>query len=179
MKHLLFALILILSNLAISQDGQGQRIFSKVDQTPITDFIIDRDLDAPPFSLFNEEKFPEFKDKAILIYFWHAKCNICVLELAQLSKLQDVLKQRNVEIIAISVGDADNKKVKNILDSNGLNNLNIFSDKNYSIFKRLGAEKVPTSYFIDKNKKIISGVQGPYNWLDLDVGIFLHILGNQ
>ena len=181
------ALALLLSNISFalnaqdeaSSEGEDNQIFVKSDQKPILNFLFDKNIDAPAFTLFEEEKFPQFKGKVLLMYFWHVECIPCIGELGQLNELQRVLRPFNVEIISIAVGEASASSMASVLNANPLENLNKFTDIQYDIFKRMGAEKVPTSYIINPYKEVVAGVEGPYNWLSLDVGVFLQLLATQ
>ncbi|MDP1852959.1 MAG: TlpA disulfide reductase family protein [Candidatus Omnitrophota bacterium] len=68
---------------------------------------------APNFTLKdlkgNEVKLSDFNGKGIILYFWATTCPICVEHTDALNKMYTILKEKNIEFIAIGMGETKNR----------------------------------------------------------------------
>lgn len=110
------------------------------------DFTL-KDLNQNPVSL------NEFKDKkSVLLFFWTTWCPYCVRQLRVISEQSQQIKQDNLEVLAINVGE-------------GLERVARFVKRNYFSFRVLLDEDtvvaesyeifgVPTYILVDKYGKV-------------------------
>lgn len=68
---------------------------------------------APDFTLKDlngiDVKLSNFTGKGIILYFWATTCPICVEHTDELNKVYAVLKEKNIEFIAIGMGETKNR----------------------------------------------------------------------
>lgn len=109
-------------------------------------------LDGKKFNLSQQ------KNQMTIIVFWAKWCGICKRELKILDKIYKDKKSRGLEIVGISIDDKENfEDVKKIADKLS------FGNGFYSDAKKISFEipkSIPTTYFLDKNQKIIKVIQG-------------------
>ena len=109
-------------------------------------------LDGKKFNLAQQ------KNQMTIIVFWAKWCGICKKELKILDKIYKDKKSRGLEIVGISIDDKENfEDVKKIADKLS------FGNGFYSDAKKISFEipkSIPTTYFLDKNQKIIKVIQG-------------------
>ena len=109
-------------------------------------------LDGKKFNLAKQ------KNQMTIIVFWAKWCGICKRELKILDKIYKDKKSRGLEIVGISIDDKENfEDVKKIADKLS------FGNGFYSDAKKISFEipkSIPTTYFLDKNQKIIKVIQG-------------------
>ncbi len=138
MKNITFLILMLLSNLAISQktapnidvkclDGSTKNIASS----------------------FNE------KDKVYVYCFWATWCAPCIQELDAINEVyEDWKSQANVEVIAVSIDDArTNKRVKPLVNGKGWE-FTILMDTNQDFKRVLGISNPPFTAVV-KNGEIV------------------------
>lgn len=68
---------------------------------------------APNFTLKDlngkEVKLSDFLGKGIILYFWSTTCPICVEHMDELNRMYPILKEKNIEFIAIGMGETKNR----------------------------------------------------------------------
>ena len=91
-----------------------------------------------------------------IVNFWATWCLPCKKELPELVKIDKMLKEKNknINIIIISI---DNKKIDEqilFLEKIGVSNLVSFYDKNLKFFNQLKLRGIPTTLLISSNNII-------------------------
>ena len=119
---------------------------------------------APDLSLesFTGEnyKLSEFKNKAIVLYFWATWCPICVDEIPQLQKIQDKYK-RDLEIIGIHRSDTEKKDVGSEFAKGKEISYLMISDSDGKLYRATGGIGMPVTVFIDKKGEVVEIKIGP------------------
>ena len=138
-KRILF-IILAVSALVISQDRTIPNIEIKLlsGETVELDSII--------------------QDGPVMINFWATWCAPCKKEMRYLDKFQK--KYDGITILAISEDKTRSfSRIKSLIKSNNYDFV-VGLDPNAQLFKKLGAQVVPTSILIDMNRNLLWRHQG-------------------
>lgn len=124
---------------------------------------------APSFSLPNRSNkkmsLNDFHDKLILLNFWATWCGPCVEEIDSLEKLYQKLKNRNFEVVAVSLDEDGWKAIDAFLKKKPVT-FTVLLDESFSVAQSYGTYRVPESFLINKNGEIIEKIVGPQNWVD-------------
>jgi peroxiredoxin len=139
-------------------------------QTPRTFQIIDEmeKSGVPDFSLSRLDgslvKLSDYKGKIVIVNFWASWCNPCVEEFPSMMKLVEEMKG---EVVVIAVSTDDNERdIDAFTKAFGLPKpgLEIVWDKDRSVMTKYGVDKIPESFLVGKDLKLIRKVLGIENW---------------
>lgn len=113
--------------------------------------------DAKDFSLKdlkgNTVTFAELKGKkVVLLVFWATWCSYCKEEVPSLISLSDTLKDRDFQILAVSVNEKE-KTVAAFVEKNKIP-YTVLLDPDGRMAKEYGVIGFPTNIIIDKNGRI-------------------------
>ena len=129
--------------------------------------------DVPRVPIYDEMQNPimlrDFKGKVVVVVFWASWCLQCVEELVSLDKLLSDLEYneiKDVELIPLSIDFKNQEFLKNLLDSNQIKNLKLYSDKNKELMSYLAVHSLPTSFIINPDSKIIFRSTQHIDWSD-------------
>src|SRR5690606_92296 len=101
----------------------------------------------------------DFKGKLVYIDVWATWCGPCIQEIPALKKLKEDYKNKNVEIISISIDVAkDFDKWKKMVADKQLKGVQLFADKDWQsdFVKAYGIDAIPRFLLIDKNGNILN-----------------------
>jgi len=109
-------------------------------------------------------------NKPTVLNFWATWCPPCQEEIPVLEKFE---KEHSNKVSVIGVADyigekKDTNYVKNFAAKNGITYQILFDEKGDN-FKKYGVLTIPTTYFIDKNGKVIFKKLGPLEKKDFDL----------
>jgi len=123
---------------------------------------------APDFTLkdLNGINIPlsSFKGKVVLLNFWATWCPPCRDEMPALSKLYHVLKNRGLEVVAVST-DRSINDIKDFLEKNKVN-FPVLFDADRSAARLYRVFSMPTTFLIDRSGKIVEKFYGEYDWTE-------------
>lgn len=107
---------------------------------------------APPFQTHwadgTNASFPSaWSGKPVVIRFWADWCKYCEEEMKAIDRVQQRLKSRGLEILAVNAGQ-DKKSVNAFMQKIGVSYPALL-DENSTIAKRYGVVGLPTTYFVD------------------------------
>ena len=125
--------------------------------------------------LYNPQKYPasvkfydkngksillsDYQGKVIVLNFWKATCRTCLIELPSLNALAE--KYPNLVVLAVSEGNESAELVEGVLHKQRrLNNIPVSLDKEQTMFKLLGGDKVPQTRLIDKKGIVRGSIKG-------------------
>jgi thiol-disulfide isomerase/thioredoxin len=91
----------------------------------------------------------DFRGKVVLLDVWATWCGPCKQELPMLDDMAKRLRADGVEVLAVSI-DQERANVVKFLRARPRWSLTIAHDPKGAIADRLGPEKMPTSYIIDR-----------------------------
>lgn len=122
---------------------------------------------APEFSLKNSagesQTLSQFSNHVVLINFWATWCAPCVSEMASLDRLYQKYKDKGFVVVAVSVDEDGWKAIDEFLKKIPVT-FPILLDSDYKVADLYGTYRVPESYLIDKEGKIIDKILGAQEW---------------
>jgi len=139
---------------------------------------------APPFSLEalagKKVSLDDYKGKAVLINFWATWCGPCKIETPWLVDLRNQYAPKGFEILGVSTDELDRSDAK--MFGSEKKEISDFVQKMHmpypvliegdSISKPFGGlDAMPTSFFVDRNGKIVAATMGISSKDDIEVNI--------
>ncbi|MBK9323413.1 MAG: TlpA family protein disulfide reductase [Bdellovibrionaceae bacterium] len=108
----------------------------------------------------------QFKGKLVILNFWASWCGPCVEEMPSLIKLIKSMP-KDIELIAIS-GDSNIEDIHSFIKSfpelNSLPNIHLVFDRDKVLSQQYEVFRLPESFVIGKDQKIIKKISGTINW---------------
>lgn len=114
-------------------------------------------------------KFVDFKNKVVIVNFWASWCGPCVEEVPSMIKLVQEMNGK-VQLLAIS-GDSSLEDISVFLKSfPEINNPNVIVtwDQTRSLMKMFDVARLPESFIIGKDGKLVKKIVGTINWYTKD-----------
>lgn len=153
-----------------------------VNQSPTTFRLIDQmEKDGVPevdLALLNDKrvKLSDYRGKIVIVNFWASWCNPCVEEFPSMVKLAREFKG-DVVILAISEDDAK-PDIESFTKAMGLPepHFEVVWDQDKRAMKDYGVEKLPESFVVGKDGKLIRKVLGIDNWASEDAIAYFKML---
>ncbi len=122
---------------------------------------------APDFSLPDlggkSVTLSDFRGKVVLLNFWATWCPPCRREIPSLKRLYQLRKDREFEIVAVSVDKASSSKVASFVASYQMS-FPVLVNPRGDVGQRYWTRAVPTSFLLDKKGVIRWKVVGPREW---------------
>lgn len=140
---------------------------------------------------FTKEGFPdrnltsatEFKSlyqiptKITIVHFWASWCSPCIEEFPSLVRLaKDFTEHLSILAISLDESEAEYTAFLKSLNIQSTKNFLLLRDTDSSYADQIGTEKLPESYILDQNKKLIRKVPSAENWDSHNVREFLNYL---
>lgn len=123
---------------------------------------------APDFTLKDMNgkivSLSAFKGKVVLLNFFATWCPPCRAEMPAFNKLYRALKQRGLEVIAIS-SDRSINDIKDFLEKNKVD-FPVLFDADHAANKQYRVFSLPTTFLINKNGLIVEKFYGEYDWTE-------------
>lgn len=120
----------------------------------------------------------DLRGKIVILNFWASWCNPCVEEFPSMLKLVEAMKGE-VVVLAVSADD-EKKDIETFMRAMGLPkaNFTVVWDQPKEAMKAFGVEKVPESFLIARDGKLIRKVLGIENWSSPSaIEYFEHLAG--
>lgn len=118
---------------------------------------------APDFQLSSLDgkpvKLSSYRGKAVLLNFWASWCGPCKVEMPWFAELQDRYRQRGLEVIGIAVDGEGNDKIAEFVKKMNVNYTIVLGTDEVSDAYG-GVQGLPTSFYIDRNGRIVKQVAG-------------------
>ncbi len=121
---------------------------------------------APDFELKTIDgktvRLSDYRGKAVLLNFWATWCPPCKIEMPWFVDLQKQYGEQGLQVIGVSVDDDAEKNADKIAEFAKQMNLNyVVVLGNEKVSDQYGGvEGLPTTFYIDRNGKIVGYVQG-------------------
>ena len=150
------AMLFIGSNMARKRQAEAQRTGSLVAGQIVgkaaPDFTL-KTLDGKTLHL------ADLKGKAVVLNFWATWCPPCKMELPWLVDLQKQYAAQGLQIVGISEDEGGKDKVAQFVKEMGVNYTIAVDDD--SVAEKYGdVEDLPTTFYIDRNGKIVEFAMG-------------------
>lgn len=129
---------------------------------------------APDFTVQDADRkvsLSELRGKVVVLNFWATWCPPCVDEMPSLVQMQQRLKDKGVEVLAVSV-DADEGAYHKFLKDHNIDLLTV-RDVDQKSNNLYGTFKFPETYIIDRNGILRRKFIGAVNWNTPEITEFL------
>ncbi len=129
---------------------------------------------APDFVVQDGDKkiaLHDFKGKVVVLNFWATWCPPCVEEMPSLVSMQSKLKDRGVEVLAVSV-DVDERAYQKFLRDHNVNLLTV-RDPDQKSNVLYGTSMFPETYIIDRSGMVRRKFIGPVDWSQPEIVQYL------
>ncbi len=144
----------------------SSQILDQLEKKGMPDFLL-TDLDGNKISL------EKFRGKVVVLNFWASWCDPCVAEFPSLVKLVQHFKGRVVLIgVSADYNLSDIQLFLKTFKSTHQQNVYIIWDKDENLAKRYGTFRLPESYVIDPEGRLIRKIAGVENWASSDAYAF-------
>lgn len=167
-KKIIVAILVILTLLAVivvnyNNKKSLQNNDKKVeDKTEDGEKKVDDRIEAIDFKLEDlqgkEIKLSDFKGKKVFLNFWASWCGPCKAEMPHMQQLYEETKDKDIVILAVNVGE-DKDKVKSFIEENKYA-FPVVLDIKQEAALQYGISAFPTSFFIDEEGYVYSGIRG-------------------
>ena len=146
-----------MANFSVNRSPYEYDVISKMEHEGVPDFELER-MDGTTF------KLSELTGKILVINFWASWCNPCVEEFPSMIKLVDRYHS-GLTVVAVATDD-DRKDIEAFLKVYHLPKpgFEVVWDKKKTVMNSYGIEKVPESFLVGKDFKLIRKVLGIENW---------------
>ena len=104
----------------------------------------------------------DLRGKIVVLNFWATWCAPCVEEMPSLVQMQQRLKGKGVEVLAVSV-DVDESAYRKFLKDHNIDLL-VVRDPEQKGNNLYGTFKFPETYIIDRGGVLRRKFIGPVNW---------------
>ena len=114
----------------------------------------------------------DFKGKVALVNLWATWCVPCRQEMPTLDRLQAALGGDDFVVVPVSIDIGDPGRPAAFLQSIGIKNLPLYTDRSTKIFEALKARGLavglPVSVLLDRNGCTLGHINGPAEWDSAD-----------
>ncbi len=126
---------------------------------------------AKSFTLKDQEgravSLSDFRGKFVLLNFWATTCAPCVSEMADLEKLYQHFKEDRFVVLGVSLDDEGWGPVNEFLKKVPLS-FPILWDEKFSVADLYGTYRIPETYLIDPEGRIVEKILGAQDWANAD-----------
>jgi peroxiredoxin len=127
------------------------------------------DVAAQDFGLPNLRgdyvKLSDYRGKMVFLNFWATWCLPCREEMPSMESLYRRLKNREFEILAVSIDREGEKVVRPFVAKYGLT-FPMLLDPESKIYRLYGLTGIPGTFIIDKKGVILLRIVGAQNWME-------------
>jgi thiol-disulfide isomerase/thioredoxin len=126
---------------------------------------------APDFALQSLDgktvRLSDFRGKAVLLNFWATWCTPCRLEMPWFVELQKQYGPQGLEVLGVAMDDAGKDKIAKFAQDMGVN-YPVLLGKESVGDEYGGVEYLPTSFYIDRDGKVVARVFGLRSRSDIE-----------
>ena len=127
--------------------------------------------DTPPAPEFNLKDIDDkrhllsaYRGRVVIVNFWATWCPPCRFELPSMDKAYQILRQQDVAMLAINVGE-DADTIFSFTADYPVS-FPLLLDKDAAVIKQYPVIGLPTSYIINPQGQLVYRVIGTRNWTD-------------
>jgi peroxiredoxin len=125
---------------------------------------------APSFKLPDlngqTHRLTEYRGEVVFLNFWASYCAPCRREMPSMERLIRQYKGRGLEMLAVSL-DQKRAEADKFLDkflSGRRSAMTVLWDPASEVSRRFGTEKIPETYIIDREGRIVARFVNDYDW---------------
>ncbi|WP_428606450.1 peroxiredoxin family protein [Sedimenticola sp.] len=167
-KHL-FTLLIGLMLISSGSASAARRLLTPIDAQPA----------APAFALQDTQGNPrtlaDYRGKVLVVNFWATWCPACRKEMPSLNRAKAWLKKYDVELLAINVGEKA-AQIERYLKEQPLD-FPVLLDPDTSVATAWDAMRLPVTYVVDPEGKIIYRALGGREWDTPELLVPIRALG--
>jgi thiol-disulfide isomerase/thioredoxin len=152
---------------AEAEDNPGHFVVADP-PVPVPEFVFE---DANGQSL----RLADFKGTPVLLNLWATWCGPCVQEMPSLDRLQTLLEDKKLVIIALDQERNSTQTAAAFFKRHDIRHLKVYGDPSGRVGSLLHARGLPTSFLIDANGKMEGYVAGGTDWSTPDMVSFLRV----
>ena len=108
-------------------------------------------------------RLSDYKGKAVLVNVWATWCKPCVDEMPSMEELYQKFKDKNFEILAISIDENGRAMVAEFVRRHKLT-FPVLLDSKGMIKSLYGVTAVPESFILDEKGMVVKKIIGQANW---------------
>ena len=155
-QKILFLMIMLVLCLFFPSIGKAQQFLSPIPGTPpARDFEL-KDLDG------ELHKLSAYKGKIVIVNFWATWCPPCRAEIPSMQRAWNILKEKNVVMLAIHVGGNEDKVWSFLTDFDI--DFPVLMDSRSRVSRRWPLMGLPTTFVIDPQGRIALRAIGGRKW---------------
>ena len=109
-------------------------------------------------------KLADYRGKIVIVNFWASWCNPCVEEFPSMMKLIEELKG---DVVIVAVTSEESKSdIETFMKAFALPkpNFHVVWDTDKAVMQKYGVEKVPESFLVGRDGKLLRKITGTENW---------------
>jgi len=134
---------------------------------------------APDFELMDLEGTPhtlaDFRGEVVVLNFWATWCPPCVEEMPSLQRLEDMLGERGLRVVAVSV-DERLADVPDFVEDHRLRFL-VLHDLGKRVSRRWDVFQFPETWIVRRDGTLASHIVGARDWAaPQSLEVFSHLL---
>lgn len=122
----------------------------------LADFTVDLPEGAKPIS--------SFRGQNLIINFWATWCAPCRREMPQFDRLDELLSEQNMRVLAVSLDRGSREKADEFLDGLEVKSMLRGHDGDQQVARKIGLFGVPTTLLIDAQGYELGRYQGEAEW---------------
>ena len=129
---------------------------------------------APNFTVQDADRtvsLSQLRGHVVVLNFWATWCPPCVDEMPSLVQMQEKMRSRGIEVLAVSIDD-DGAAYHQFLKNYKVDLLTVRDDSKKSS-QLYGTFKYPETYIIDRNGIMRRKFIGPVNWNAAEITDYL------
>jgi len=115
------------------------------------------------------------RGKVVMVNFWATWCPPCKEEMPSMERLNKIMANEDFVMLAINADDNGRAVVPDFLENNP-HDFTVLYDDQGAVKQNYGVYKMPESFIIDKDGKIVEKVAGAIDWASSKTVAFLKSL---
>jgi|GEM_PF-288785 len=108
----------------------------------------------------------DFKGQVLLVNLWATWCPPCVAELPSLDKLQAMLQDKGLRVVAVSVDRVPVEDVMAFFKERNLERLAAYVDSDRQIALNWPYSGIPISFLVGRDGALLQTFSGPEEWTE-------------
>ena len=136
-------------------------------------------IEAPDFSLMNLDgdtvSLEQLRGRHIMLNFWATWCAPCIKEMPSLQQLQEHFKDRQFQVVAISVDQDSDAAVAAFVEKLNLS-FQILLDPATRVSGQYGANALPSTFILNPRGQVIAAAKGERDWYSQEAIAYLNDL---